>query len=111
MPKAALTPSYLERIAWMARTKLLPDRDAQGGDCQTVSDEIVQRLRRAGHRDAFTVFGSFKGHPHAYVRVGPYLVDATREQFAVFEEDPADEEEFREHPVLVTLASQAESLS
>jgi hypothetical protein len=111
MPKPALSPSYLESIAWKARAKLMPDRDAQGGDCETVSDEIVRRLQRAGHREAFTVLGSFKGRPHSFVKVGPYLVDATREQFAVFEDDPDEEEELRDHPVLVMLANRMGSRS
>jgi hypothetical protein len=48
-----LTPELLLQIGEDARMKFLPNRDAQSGDCQTVSDEIVERLHALGFDDSY----------------------------------------------------------
>lgn len=86
--KPKLTRDYLERIAGEVRAEVAPDT-AVDGDCQPVSDAIVDRLHADGHLEAYTLWSSYHGHPHAWVVVEPYNVDATRDQFAAY----ADEEE------------------
>ena len=95
-----LTRRGLMAIGYAARDKML-QCSAEGGSCQPVSEEIVRRLHKAGHKGAFEVFGSFDGHPHVWVRVGDWYIDATRDQFRHFAETEEEEADIEEHPVAV----------
>jgi 2'-5' RNA ligase/ribosomal protein S18 acetylase RimI-like enzyme len=103
-PKPPLTKRLLEGIAWEVRDDLMPGRDAIDGDCEPISDSIVEKLRELGYRDAYTAYGQFEGEaqfPHAWVRVGDWEVDATQDQFARFQDDPEREAQLAENPVYV----------
>jgi ribosomal protein S18 acetylase RimI-like enzyme/predicted GIY-YIG superfamily endonuclease len=76
-----LTKEFLERAAWEGRDMLIPDRDAQGGDCEPVSDKIYDVLKAKGV-DAWIVYGAFGREPHSWVGVeGGWYIDATADQF------------------------------
>jgi len=95
-----MTPAILWRHAEATRAQLLPDRDAEDGDCQPVAEEVVRRLHRAGYPDAFVVLGDWEGHPHIWVRVGDLCVDATYDQFRYFVSDE-EEEAMLDDPIRV----------
>lgn len=95
-----ITEDELLEVALAVRAKMLPDRDAVGGDCQPVSEEIVRRLKKRGYADAFAVFGEYVGHPHTWVSVGGWTVDATHDQFAAHV-DYDEMDRYLDNPVLI----------
>lgn len=104
--KPELTEELLMEIAWKVRDKMFPDRDAQDGDCEGVSDAIVDELHKRGWGDAHIVYGQWRGlpkHPHVWVRVGEWEVDATQDQFAAY--DDAENSPLLDTPVLVKRGS------
>ena len=96
---ARLSRALLLRVAWQVRDRLLPNRDAEDGDCQDVSEAVAEALRRLGH-DAWVTFGTdFRGHPHVWVRASGWYVDPTHDQFAAFAETEEEEAAFFDEPV------------
>ena len=89
-----LTKSYLEGVAWYVRNEVAPE-DADGR-CQEVSDAIVEELHSRGFTNAYTAHGQFRGdaaHPHAWVVVDGWEIDATQDQFAAYFPDDASLED------------------
>jgi len=97
--KRPLTKELLMRIAWQAREAICPD--GCDGQCQEVSDWIVEKLEKMGYPEAYTAFGQFRGemrHAHSWVVVDQWEVDATQDQFASYFDD---EEDLLDNPVYV----------
>ena len=89
-----------EQAAWQAREEIMPGRDAQDGDCQPVSERLVEILKEKGYADAFAVFDQYEGHPHVWVRVQNWTIDPTHDQFALVA--PEDKEDFYlDNPILI----------
>ena len=99
---APLTEQILRQIAWEAHDEIIPRRKATDGDCEPVSNTIVEKLQTMGYKDAQVIYGQFQGnarHPHAWVRVGDWEVDATRDR--LFADDPWRKDASPENPVYV----------
>ena len=79
---------------------MIVDRGAVGGDCEPVSDAIVEELRGREY-NAWTCLTDWRGHPHTVAAVGRFRVDATRDQFYEFGDSPAEEEEIEDNPIVV----------
>ena len=75
-----ITPQILEQAGELAREKLFPDRDAQNGDCEPVSDAIYDILKARGF-DPWINYGTYRGEPHTWIMAGDLYVDASHDQF------------------------------
>lgn len=102
--KRAVRESDLWDAAHAARTSLLPDRDAEEGDCQPVAEAVVDELHRRGFSDAQVILGSYREHPHEWAAVGAYYIDPTYDQFRHFADTPDDEEDYLDNPIVIGKA-------
>jgi hypothetical protein len=88
----------LTRIADEVRSELMPDRDAQNGDCEPVSLRIIDRLKTLGIK-AYPIYGTFQGLPHMWVGTDSLWVDGTRDQFA--NENVDNPDQYFDTPIVV----------
>lgn len=98
-----LTKEILERVAWEVRDEFAPHGESTG-TCQDVSEAIVDKLHALGYSAAHVVFGQFLGHPqhpHTWVSVYDWEVDATQDQFANTNAFEHMETELAENPVYI----------
>ena len=93
-----LSRALLLEVAHRVRDRLLPDRDAEGGDCQPVAEALERALRRRGF-GAGCRLGNWRGHPHMWVVVENWSIDPTRDQFRYYVEE--EEDALLDAPVLV----------
>lgn len=100
--KRAPSKRALLVVAEEVRYRLVPDC-AEEGSCDVVADAVTAALKRRGY-DAFTVYGAWRGHPHAWTRVGDYYVDATRDQFRHYAVSEAEEAWLGDEPVVAVAA-------
>lgn len=104
MPKKAknssiCTVKVLRSVAERVRNRLLTC-DAEEGSCEPVSEALVKALKKRGC-DAWATYGTWRGHPHMWVRSGPYFVDATHDQFRHYAATEEEENWFYDNPILI----------
>ena len=91
----AIPPDELLVIAEAACDRTYRTGRGPDGSCQEVSElieeEINRRYHLSGDAEAFTYWGTYRGHPHAWVIVGDQWVDATSDQFDVIREEGEEE--------------------